>query len=56
MRASSSTRPCSSNNFTSAKVRKANATFTFTVDDLVKDGYTYEPNLNNKTSETIVVP
>jgi hypothetical protein len=42
--------------YSSSKVREANATFTFTVDNLVKAGYTYEPDLNNETSATIVVP
>ena len=39
--------------FTSSKARKANATVTFTVDDLVEDGYAYDPGLKNETSDTI---
>ena len=42
--------------FTSKKVKQANATFTFTVDDVVKSGYVYDPALNRETSDTIVVP
>jgi serine protease AprX len=42
--------------FNSGKVRQANATFTFTADDVVKSGYTYDPELNIETSDTIVVP
>jgi len=42
--------------FTSGRVKKANATFTFTVNDVVKSGYIYDPVLNNETSDTIVVP
>ncbi len=42
--------------FTSGKVKKANATFTFTVNDVVKSGYVYDPGLNNETSDTVVVP
>jgi hypothetical protein len=42
--------------FTSGKVKKANATFTFTVNGVVKSGYIYDPALNNETSDTIVVP
>jgi PKD repeat protein len=41
--------------FTSGKVRQASATFTFTVDDVVKSGYPYDPELNNETTDTIVV-
>ena len=41
--------------FTSGKVKKANATFTFTVNDVVKSGYVYDPGLNEETSDTIVV-
>jgi hypothetical protein len=40
----------------SDKVRQANATFTFAVDDVVLGGYVYDPALNGETSETIVVP
>ncbi|MDH4137907.1 MAG: hypothetical protein OEW09_14495, partial [Anaerolineae bacterium] len=42
--------------FTSGKVKVANATFTFTVNDVVKSGYDYDPEQNNETSDTIVVP
>ena len=42
--------------FTSGRVKVANATFTFTVNDVVKSDYVYDPALNNETSETIVVP
>jgi thermitase len=42
--------------FESGKVRQANVTFTFTVDHVVKSGYTYDPGLNNKTSDSITVP
>ena len=42
--------------FSSGKVRHANATFTFTVDDVFRDGFTYEPGLNNQSSATLVVP
>jgi carboxypeptidase T len=41
--------------FTSGRVKEA-ATFTFTVDDVVKDGYDYDPGLNQETSDTIEVP
>lgn len=41
--------------FTSGRV-KAGATFTFTVDDVQKDGYVYDYSLNNETSDFIVVP
>jgi hypothetical protein len=41
--------------FESGKVRHA-ATFTFTVDDVYKSGYTYNPSLNNEDSATIDVP
>jgi len=42
--------------FTTGKVKQANAVFTFTVDDVVKSGYVYDPALNRETSDTIVVP
>jgi C1A family cysteine protease/predicted secreted protein len=42
--------------FTSSNVKVTNATFTFTVDDVVLAGYVYDPNLNVETSDTIVVP
>ncbi|MGD8793087.1 MAG: PKD domain-containing protein [Anaerolineae bacterium] len=42
--------------FDSGKVRQADATFTFTVDDVVLSGYVYDPALNAETSDTITVP
>jgi PKD repeat protein len=42
--------------FSSGKVRQANATFTFTVDDVVHDGFTYDPDLNNVSYATVIVP
>ena len=42
--------------FTSGNVKVTNASFTFTVDDIVLAGYTYDPNLNGETWDTIVVP
>jgi hypothetical protein len=42
--------------FSSGKVRQANTTFTFTVDDVSRDGFVYDPGLNNQTSATLVVP
>jgi PKD repeat protein len=42
--------------FSSGKVRQANATFTFTVDDVVHDSFTYDPGLNRESSATLVVP
>jgi serine protease len=42
--------------FESGKVRQAGASFTFTVDDVVKSGYTYDSNLNPETSGSITVP
>jgi hypothetical protein len=41
--------------FESGRVRHA-ATFTFTVDDVTRSGYTYDSGLNNQTSVTIEVP
>ena len=41
--------------FESGKVRHA-ATFTFTVNDVHKSGYTYDSDLNNEDSDTIEVP
>jgi serine protease len=40
--------------FESAKVRNV-ATWTFTVNDVNKSGFTYDPSLNNKTSANITV-
>jgi subtilisin family serine protease len=40
----------------SGKARQANATFTFTVNNVIKSGYTYDSSLNNATSGTITVP
>ena len=31
-------------------------TFTFTVDDVVKSGWTYDPSNNTETSDSITVP
>jgi Zn-dependent metalloprotease len=42
--------------FESGKVRQANATFTFTVDNVEKTGYTYDSSLNVETSDSITVP
>jgi PKD repeat protein len=42
--------------FASGKVRQANATFTFTVDDVVHDDFMYDPGLNSADSATVVVP
>ena len=36
-------------------VRRASGTFTFTVDDVAKAGWTYDASANNKTSESITV-
>ncbi len=41
--------------FSSGKVRRANASFTFTVDDVGHGGFTYDPGLNNESSATPVV-
>jgi len=41
--------------FESGKVRQS-ATFTFTVNDVVKGGYTYDPARNVETSDSITVP
>ena len=41
--------------FESGKVRQAGVTFTFTVDNVEKTGYTYEPSLNEATSDSITV-
>jgi len=40
----------------SDKVRNANGTFTFHVDDITKDGWTYEPVANIEISDSITVP
>ncbi len=42
--------------FTSGKVRQANATFTFTVDNVVKSGYVYDESRDVEPSDTVVVP
>jgi subtilisin family serine protease len=42
--------------FESGKVRQANVTFTFTVDNVEKTGYTYDATLNVETSDSITVP
>jgi subtilisin family serine protease len=41
--------------FESGKVRQAGATFTFTVTDVAKSGFTYDGSLNVKTEDTITV-
>jgi serine protease len=41
---------------TSGKVKKENATFTFTVSNVIKAGFTYNPALNVETSDSITVP
>jgi len=38
----------------SNKVRNTGGTFTFTVDDLTKDGWTYDPAANDETTDSIV--
>jgi hypothetical protein len=40
--------------FQSAKI-KGGGTYTFTVDNVVKTGYTYDPGLNVETSDTISI-
>jgi PKD repeat protein len=42
--------------FESGKVRRADVTFIFTVDNVEKSGYTYDFTLNVETSDTITVP
>jgi hypothetical protein len=42
--------------FSSGKVRQADATFTFTVDDVVHANFTYDPGLDNESSATVIVP
>jgi hypothetical protein len=42
--------------FSSGKVRHADVTFTFTVDDVLHNSFTYDPALNNKSTATVVVP
>ena len=41
--------------FESGKVRQAGAMFTFTVDDVVKSGYSYDLDLNVETADSITV-
>jgi hypothetical protein len=41
--------------FTSGNIRKAGATFTFTVTGVIKAGFTYNPDLNVETSDSITV-
>jgi len=41
--------------FESSLVKNAAGTFTFTVDDVVKEGYVYDPSKNNETSDSITV-
>ena len=42
----------------SDKVKKApsGTKFTFVVDDIVKEGWTYDPSANVETSDSITVP
>ena len=42
--------------FASGKARLSNASFTFTVDDVLRDGWTYDDTLNDVTSATVDVP
>jgi subtilisin/minor extracellular protease Epr len=42
--------------FKSRFVRSASGTFTFTVDNVIKDGWTYDSNANEETSDSITVP
>jgi hypothetical protein len=42
--------------FVSGKVRQASASFTFTVDNVVLSGFTYDPGLNIESSDTLGVP
>lgn len=39
----------------SNKVKNASGTFTFTVDNITKDGWTYDPDANEETSGSITV-
>ena len=38
---------------TSDKIKNANGIFTFTVDNIIKDGWTYDQDSNDKTSDSI---
>jgi serine protease len=40
----------------SNKVRNTGGTFTFTVDDITKDGWSYDSEANDETSDSIIVP
>ena len=40
----------------SNKIKSANGTFTFTVDDVVKNGWVYDFANNSKTSDSITTP
>ena len=40
----------------SDRVKDASGTFTFTVDNVIKDGWTYDPLTNEETSDSIPVP
>ncbi|MDF1514880.1 MAG: S8 family serine peptidase, partial [Anaerolineae bacterium] len=42
--------------FESRKVRQANVTFTFTVDNVEKSGYTYDSSLDVEPSDSITIP
>jgi hypothetical protein len=37
----------------SDKIKNANETFTFTVDNIIKDGWTYDQSSNAETSDSI---
>ena len=41
--------------FKTSLVKNASGTFTFTVDDVVKEGYIYDSSLNKETSDSITV-
>ena len=40
----------------SNKVKNAGGTFTFTVDDITKDGWSYDSEANEETTDSITVP
>jgi len=40
----------------SSKVKDSNATWTFCVDNVVKSGWTYDPDANAGNCDTITVP
>ena len=41
---------------TSDRVKNGSGTFTFTVDDITKNGWTYDPDANSETSDSITAP